>query len=725
MTVTWKKWLIFLSLAIALLLVCQLYAQRYLFDLEAFVWPLWHMSICQSTYSLSGEAPAKWAEPWYVSVNESVSALAYAPWPVADPFDPRKVRHVDPNSPQTDDPETIMGLAIASLPEFGIAPLVYGVNEGEEAAISRFDQLSKLALSLAVEPQRQRRLERILLYVESTLGPHHEGYWRPRLAQDVEEGRAASRPGGTVSRAGEDPQDVSSDTECSRVDLEDYVWNRALAIDPDNLLYRYRRVRCEIDRLVEPNERPDYSGELLPSEGAAQTYRLVCPEELASRARRIGQLLECPSDHCTLTTYPGYIAYLLAKGLRFAWSGIFWGDLADDPRTAIAYSTYHVSPVVEWRETIRMLCFVGSQLAEREHDGLALDIYGHAYALAQRGLTDEGDATPVIQYLSATACANLTASYLSEFWATRRDARKVMAIQHYREGSSDHFAQLRRKLEQPRSHPWVGGDMEFGAYLRSAGFTWWCGQTGMVLLIGSLASGAWYAVCRRRLGGKTLTLGASRRTVVPAILGGILAALWLGLLIPLDLSDPQRAETVAAWAAVLTSVCVIAVGLLARRAVGSGPDGPRPSAGWLWPAIAVAGVAAAIVATFVAERTMAAAPAVAGCAVVVGLVVWASITVVTGFRRRTPGDRAYRAQVTKTFAVCAMFGAVIWLLLALGSMSLTRVRQRTYFAQVNDTLRREICYYLGDDWPASYRPLPPEVFELDDAATRPVTPAQD
>jgi len=618
-----------------------------------------------------------------------------------------------------------MGLAIASVPEFGVAPLVYGVDEGEEGTLTRFDQLSKLALSLAAEPQQRRRLEKVLLYVESTLGPHHGAYRRPRLAQDVEEERAASRPGGAVSRAGEDPQDVSSDTECSIVDLEDYVWNRALAIDPDNLLYRYRRVRCEIDRLVEANEDPNYSGALLPSEGAAQTYRLLCPEELLPRAQRIGQLLAYRSDHCTLTTYPGYIAYLLAKGLRFAWSGILWGDLADDPRTAIAYSTYHVSQVGKWRDTIRMLCFVGSQLAEREHDGLALDIYGHAYALAQRGLTDEGDATPVVQYLSATACANLTASYLSEFWAKRRDARKVMAIQHYSERSMDHFAQLRRKLEQRRSYPWVGGDVEFGAYLRSAGFTWWCGQTGMVLLIGSLASGAWYAVCRRRLGGRTLTLGASRRTVVLVVSGSILGAVWLGVLMPLDLSDPQRAVTVATWGAVLTCVCVIAVGLLARRAVACDPDGDRPRTGWVWTATALASVVTAIVATFLAEQPMAAAPVAAGCVVLMGLVVWASITVVPGLRRRTPKHRAYRAQVIKAFAVCAMFGAVMCLLLALGSMSLTRARQRTYFAHVNDTLRREICYYLGDDWPASYQPLPPEVFQLDSAATRPVAAAQD
>jgi hypothetical protein len=121
---------------------------------------------------------------------------------------------------------------------------------------------------------------------------------------------------------------------------------------------------------------------------------------------------------------------------------------------------------------------------------------------------------------------------------------------------------------------------------------------------------------------------------------------------------------------------------------------------------------------------MAAAPAVAGCAVLMGLVVWASITLIRALRQRTPTDRVYRAQVTKTFAVCAMFGAVIWLLLALGSMSLTRARQRSYFVQVNNTLRREICYYLGNDWPASYRPLPPGVFELDEPATKPVAAVQ-
>ena len=115
MKVTWTKWTCFLVAVIAIGTTCHLTASRYLVNFEN-LWPaMW------SRYQMRNFDLMKLIETWgqqeqEPSWDEAVVMgsldYTYGPWPLFGLVPEKEQRRLDPDNPQTQDPETIMGLAL-------------------------------------------------------------------------------------------------------------------------------------------------------------------------------------------------------------------------------------------------------------------------------------------------------------------------------------------------------------------------------------------------------------------------------------------------------------------------------------------------------------------------------------------------------------------------------------------------------------------------------------
>ena len=129
--------------------------------------------------------------------------------------------------------------------------------------------------------------------------------------------------------------------------------------------------------------------------------------------------------------------------------------------------------------------------------------------------------------------------------------------------------------------------------------------------------------------------------------------------------------------------------------------------------VGVAAAAVVIGATISSERPMLTGAAIAVYSMLACVLVWAAVAVISSIIRRTPADRAYRACVGKTFAVCSMFAAVVVLLAALATMPLAGRYQNKYYKVTRAEQRDEVRAVLGDDWPKSFSGLSPGLFSVD------------
>jgi hypothetical protein len=198
----------------------------------------------------------------------------------------------------------------------------------------------------------------------------------------------------------------------------------------------------------------------------------------------------------------------------------------------------------------------------------------------------------------------------------------------------------------------------------------------------------------------------------------------LSMIFPLKLQDVFSTGALLTWMWIFILLWLIIVGLLALFS-GSESEGIRRSPGrriWIFTALGVA--AGCLVASIISDALM---PMIAvGIAVVVigvGFFIWLVVTLFTWLIRRSFEDRRSRARANLAFSVCAMLASAVFMIASLASMPLTRYHQDRYFNLVMNDAVNETGYFLGDNWPVTFKGLPAEMFSLE-PVTKPVTSAK-
>ena len=175
MKVTWTKWTCFLVAVIAIGTTCHLAASRYLVNFESLGLAMWSRYQMRNfdlfnlikTWGQQGQEPS-----WDEAVVMGSLEYTYGPWPLFGLVPEQEPRRLDPDNPQTQDPETIMGLALLG-PE--MSSLMWDIKaypeEGDRLEKERhvwFTRLSTLAMTIADNPKMKQDFDRLLLYGQNT-----------------------------------------------------------------------------------------------------------------------------------------------------------------------------------------------------------------------------------------------------------------------------------------------------------------------------------------------------------------------------------------------------------------------------------------------------------------------------------------------------------------------------------------------------------------------------
>ncbi len=554
-----------------------------------------------------------------------------------------------------------------------------------------FTRLSTLAITTADNPEMKQEFERLLLYDQNaTLRDQEHIDW---LAEEL----GLQAPG--------------SSEESLRKKLQEHMWTRSREIDPNNGVYFHDKAVQELEAITQQLDYTEAEIAVLPSKRLEQEYELKKDVDLLSTARNVDKLLTQAEKNCSPNRFRAYRIQLLNK----AWSFLY-PDTRDSVEhidlSGVAFS--HIAGLYSaQRKLATHLCFIGDRLSEDGQNVLALRMYQHAYEIGQRLMVATGAEATLLDTLTGYGHLGLTSSHLMEYWAKHADPHNVSKIRNFDYLLRLSFEQIVGSRARTHLDPIGHNDAAFVVYLRWAGLTWWLSLAGITMALLSVLCAAGYVLFRQRrnLGGDTSELGVKGFAVLIGVI--IAMMIWLGLLMPLELQPLDKLGTVIVWAYVLVVVWGITVGLFSRHVASQTMQVRKSATGWVWPVMGVAAVAVATSATIGAERPTLTGAALAIYGMVACVLVWSAVAVISSIIRRTPADRAYRACVCKTFAVCSMFTGVVVLLAALATMPLTHHHQNKYYELIRAEQRDEVRAVLGDDWPKSFSGLSPELFSVD------------
>ena len=697
MKVTWKKWTCFLVAVIAIGTACHLTASKYLVNFERLWLPMEFRYQMRNFDVRKILTQQEQETSWDEAVVMGSLDYMYGPWPLFGFVPEQEPRRVDPDNPQTQDPETIMGLALLGPEMSGLMWYTKAYPEESDRLEKEmqvwFARLSRLAMTYAENPKMKQDFSRLLLY-------RHNTYLRdPKYVSRLANELGLQSPG--------------SSEESLQKKLQEHMWARSREIDPNNDTYSYDKALQELEDITE--QRDYTAGEdenpILPSEYLSQDFMLKENAKLLPTAGNVDELLTHAERNCSPNRFQAYRIQLLEKAWSFLYPDTPDG-VEDIGPTEVALS--HIASLSFAQRKLAMhLCFIGDSLVDGGEDALALRMYQHAYEIGQRLMLATGEEATLVDNMIGNACLSLTNSHLMEYWAKRADPRKVSEISYFNHRLRFTSNEISKSFNRTRLDPFSNNDAAFVVYLRSAGLTWWFSSAGMVMVILSLLCAGGYLLFRqgRNLGPDTPPLWLKGFAVLIGVM--IAMMIWLGLLMPLELQPLDKLGTVIAWAYILVVVWTITVGLFSSHVVSQTMQVRRSATGWVWPVMGVAAIAVATGATIGAERPTLTGAAFAIFGMVACVLVWAAVAVMSIITRRTPADRAYRACVSKTFAVGSMLAAIVLLLAALATMPLTHHHQNKYYELVRAEQRDEVRAILGDDWPKSFSGLSPDLFSVD------------
>lgn len=521
----------------------------------------------------------------------------------------------------------------------------------------------------------------------------------------------------------------AEDSDVLKQVYEDYLQAKAEAVDSTNAYYLWRRIDRQLKETVKKKEpADDHTEDPLPSEYLAGQYYLPKPRELVAAAHQIDQVLTQIEGNCTFKTHRGLVLQIRDTSYHFRWGHAVPMDVrqryGSDYAGSVAHSLLY--------SILNRACFLGDELARRSEDRLALRMYQCAYSIAEQMLlveSAEAYSSNTVTVLYAGTGVKRAARHLIEFWTVRSNAAKVLALANFLR-SSDVVVRERYLAWHENAPTEVTGPddpLYLHRYVRSIVLVNWLGASVGLLLPVSLASAVLYLLLRRWRNRGERSLSLAGKILWPAMIAGygIMVLVPLGILIPTQVSDSQKAVVLLAWALVFSLAWLAVLGWMSRRTQSSVEGVRAMPTGWVFALSALAIVAAAIVAALVADDPGPAAAMVTGGAILAGLLLWFVVIIVTWFIRRTPADRAYRARVTKTFAVLTVLAGCLAQVLLAGFLPLTRHYQNKYVQRSKADERNEVSLIFGEDWPESFRPVSEEVFTLDEPTTQPTRPATD
>ena len=687
MNVTWKKWACFLVATAVLGTGGHFLALRHLASIEV-LWPAMAMDLRAHPYPWGDEledGPA-----WDELLVEASLEWTYAPWPLA-PLGPHpQPRPFDPDDPPTTDPEIIMGLAL-------LGPALTDERQDRQAYTSQeesvhdelrewFYRLSALAVRHSDSPDMKRKFERIILYVRNAELHDQEE------PEEISEFEIPPEPPETRPSPAPSPPRIT----------REQIRARAAAIDPTNAVYLYDEALHEIEAITEDVEDPD----------SDERYRLKKDAELLPTARKVDALLSKADENCRIIRFRAYQRELVSKGWSFRYPSAPWlAPPFDAAALVIALSPDFSS---RQRSLAKRLCFLGDRLTENGEDALALRMYRHAYRIGERLMGGTGEDFTILDTLIGQACSSLGNGRLMEYWAQRGNSEKVMEASEFNDHLNRRFRRISDAVRRRHTDPLGDNDVGFLTYLRLAGLTWWFALAAIVMTALSLHCAIGYMVCRRwRNHGATVIRLPFKALIV---LGGVpvIAMVWVALLIPLALDTITSMGATVVWALIIVVGWAAAVGMLSRHTVIQAAGTRRSPLRWIWLGMGLAVMAGAVVGGVWGQNPVSLAAAIAFIGASACASIWIAAAIAGWVVRGGKSDRTYRAQVSKTFAVCSIFVAAVSLLAAIATIPLTRSRQHAYYESTRAQQRDEVGARLGEDWAESLEGLSPRMFLPDD-----------
>ncbi|MFA6134100.1 MAG: hypothetical protein WC869_08815 [Phycisphaerae bacterium] len=674
MKITLKAWVVLLVVAVALWLAGNYASHRYLACSEAVAMSMWSKSAFYFRPKPVADFPK----------DVVTAALEYcdAPWPL--PLIGRQKNAFDPNHPAMQDAATLMGLAMRG-PEFNDNIVQRGwfqCNEDRRHYWRWFAEVSHLALANADANQRPL-FERLILlgqYLSLREDKFDTTSW-PELA------------------TGFRSQPTTAASQPSKTQIEQCIRRRAGQIDPNNAVYSIDGALAELRAAIEEIPEDVMMTATCPSQSSSQLYGSKGATILLEAAHRADDLLTASHATCNRNLYRTECVELFKKAWRFRNPQAIHWKIAI--RTE-GMPTYEIGR--QTRELVQLLCFAGDDMAKAGRDELALRLYGHAYKLGEQLWTVQGEGATLIDLLEGIACMKSASEHLLEYWAGHGSITNVLAVRRFERAVEGQFREISQKIYQTQD-PVGYSEEQYRGYVRACGLTWWLAGAGIMAGVLSLICMAVFVWPTRRAS----PLRVSRTALAAMIVAPIVAVMLIVMLLPIDMIDLDIVGAMVVWGYVLAVVWLIAIGLLSRHVARLSPEARPTPTGWVWPVMGLVFLATAVSGVIhnCPSQEMA---VLAGLYIVVTLLVWLIVVFVSLCVRRTAADRAYRGRVAKTFAVCSMFAAGAMLLAALVSIPLTRHAQDAYFAAASQRQWHEVAFFMGEDWPNSFQPLPAGVF---------------
>ncbi len=677
MRVTWKKWICFCILAIALGAAAHMAGRRYLMY-----------------------AGSDWSE----SVSDEItpdgllkSLLSSVYVRPAPPVKESTVE-LDLENSQTTDPETLMGIAL-------VGPVVRIPREGltwkgldeylwkrTKRNLEWFLRVSALGLKHTKNPVMKRELERLMLYCESV------SLWEMQWC-GMEAGEENSSP-------------VNVSSISAPLTRGEEIWRRSRQIDPDNALYFYDKALRELEVVIadveyDPPPPTSSSNEWVwePNESVWEPFALKNETLLLPTARKVDETLSSVGGEVKLRRFRSYQRHLVKKAYAF--------------RYPSPVHPYYATFATAWRHNrdlgmqkglVRRLCFVAGRLIERGEDALGLRMYYHVYNIGKARTVPTGEESSLLDALVGSQCLDTATDGLMEYWANRGDAEKVMEISDFEHLQNWRYSEVKKGCTSNVMDPGGRKNKASTRYLRVLNLIDSFGTTGLVAGALSLLCTGLYFLCKQR-GSPSELVRASRKELALLAIAPTLVMIWFALLVPLPYATYSDLPALLVWGYVLALGWVVAAGMLSPRLAARAPDVRKSATALILPVLMTAAVLVATVAAIRSERPVTAAAA-ALISVLGSVVVWGIAVIVAWSTRSTLPDRTYRSAVRKTFAFCSMFVAVVALLGALVSIPLMYGRQQRYFNLVEREELDEVRIVLGEHWPESFEGLSPELFSV-------------
>jgi hypothetical protein len=699
MILTWKRWALFSVIAILAFFACQFYAEKYLTNfVSGSTWEAERLTDLPGTFGK------------FNNLIQNVDSVTNLPWPVHVGIFSQEPRHFDLNQSQDIDAETLMGLAILG-PDYektdhdhSSGECCQSPKEHKKHIADWFIKVANLSIERATDQKEKQKLEQFRLFVLSNPDVFDNGQLLPLWhATSI---RWATTQGTNENKVPAFWEQVAVHDGMSR-----------------NLIYAYYRFYPEL-KAIQYHVDVANKASVLPSKQLTGIFSLpknVSAVSLANKILFSIQVMSMPVFD-KLYLYNTSRMQYVSKGLKYySDQQVVFRTLTGNDLAKQAFTSH----LEQMRDMVARLCFLGDQLIAEGENQKALSIYRLAYTIGEQMMIADGIGASYLQIEMGRTLTSGVAEHLMEFWARQGNVEKTIRAKALLDGNQILIKQEIEKLRQKGSDPLGYNEPAYEIYARSASLTWWLGTTGIVFAVASLiSSGVFVLLMRGQTLRKDEKLDISYKLLEIGFGVPIFLMVLLTMIFPLELLDVYTTGALLTWMWLFILLWLIFVGLLALFS-GAENEGIRRSPGrriWIFTALGVA--AGCLVASIISTEMM---PMIAvGIAVVItgiGFFIWLVVTLFTWLIQRSFEDRRSRARANLAFSVCAMLASAVFLIASLASMPLTRYHQDRYFNLAMADAVNETGYFLGDNWPVTFKGLPAELFSLEQA-TKPASPAQ-